>query len=311
MQIARRLGLGASLGFPLLTLAFAMSAAPVSAAAPPITTGPQPLCSKVTPSCGTNCTNTPFELTKCWTTTYGPAKADVIVVPAGVTPAAATSSTNMLTCQSGSYALCFFSGPPSGIFGGKPLPCTLRKDGRVADCTCQYYSSGTNYVDINGILNQGAYYQAMQQCGPDGCGCTNITKKTCNSGTPPQATVCTYINNQPQGNPASSFYPKGQIVSTFSFIMSPPSGSYKLATAPPTCHGKYAGCMTAACRFTDGKAPSSHQSGDPIQCECPVYDGDYQVGADGQACTIPSANGKTYVWSAANTVVLSSSDSKK
>jgi hypothetical protein len=213
----------------------------------------------------------------------------------------------MLTCQSGSYALCFFSGPPNGLFGGQPLPCTLRPDGLVADCTCQYYGSGTNYVDINGILNQGAYFQAAQQCGATGCGCPNISGKTCTPNPPSQATVCTYVNNQPasaSSQSAGAFYPPPQIISTFSFAMSPQEGgSYKLAAQPAACHGKYAGCMTAACRFADGSAPSTHHNGDPIQCECPVYEGDYQVGAEGQACTIPASNGQTYVWSASNTVV--------
>jgi len=301
MKIARRLGLGLSLGVLLVLMLTLTFTASVSAAPP--TTGPLPLCSKVTPACGTNCTNMPFEPTNCWTTPYGPAKADVIVVPAGAKPAAATSSPNLLSCQGGAYALCFFSGPPAGISGGQPLPCTLRRDGTFADCTCQYYSSGTYYVDINGILNQGAYYQAVQQCQADGCGCPNITGKTCQSDAPSQASVCTYVNNQP----SSSFYPQVQIISTFSFAMSPPKGSYALATAPPACHGKYAGCMTAACKFADGSAPSSHQDGDAIQCECPVYDGDYQVGASGQDCTIPSSNGKTYIWSASNTVVAPTS----
>jgi len=299
MQIARRLGFG--LGVLLLSFT-----GPLSAAAPAAKT--PPLCSAITPPCGTNCTNTPFELTKCWTTSYGPARADVVVVPADAKPAAAISSPNMLACQGGGYALCFFSGPPAGIFGGKPLPCTLRRDGLAADCTCQYYSSGTYYVDINGILNQGAYYQAAQQCGPNGCGCPNITGKTCQPNPPSQAAVCTYVNNQSasvSSQPVSAFYPPAQILSTFSFAMSPQGGgSYKLATAPAACHGKYAGCMTAACRFADGNAPSTHHDTDPIQCECPVYEGDYQVGAEGQACTIPSSNGQTYVWSASNTVVV-------
>jgi hypothetical protein len=307
MKIARS-GLSVSLGTLLLTLTFAVS---VSAAAPPAkaapkpaapsgTSGQQPLCSKVTPSCGTNCTNTPFEPTSCRPTRFGPAKADVIVRPA-----------NMLSCQGDAYALCFFSGPPAGLFGGQPLPCVLGPGGLTADCTCQYYSSGTNYVDINGILNQGAYYQAVQQCGADGCGCANATAGKagkCASSTT-QATVCTYVSNQPKGDPASSFYPKSevQIISTFSLAMTPP---YQLAKKPPTCHGKYAGCMTAACRFTDGKPPSAHKDGDPIHCDCPVYDGDYQVGASGQACAIPSSNGNTYVWSASNTVERDSSSKK-
>jgi hypothetical protein len=308
MQIARRLGLGVSLGVLLLTLAVAVPASAAPAAKKPAA----PLCSKLHPP---STTNTPFELTKCWTTVYGPAQADVIVVPPNATVAAATSSPNMLSCQGGAYALCFFSGPPGIISGGKQaLPCTLRPGGLVADCTCQYYSSGTYYVDMNGILNQGAYYQTVSQCGPEGAGCRNIV--SCPPGTqcpssPSQAQVCTYVNNQPLGNPANSFYPKAQVISTFSFAMSPPNGPYKLATKPPACNGKYAGCMTAACKFADGSLPSSHHNGDAIQCECPVYDGDYQVGADGQSCTIPSSDGKTYVWSASNTVVAKAPTSKK
>ena len=313
MKLARRPGLGVSLDVLLLTLAFAIpvsAAAPAmeTAAAPPTTTKPHPLCANVTPSCGNDCSNTPFELTKCWTTTYGPAQADVVVVPAGTKPAAATKSPNMLSCQGGGYALCFFSGPPTAIVqGGQPLPCVLRPGGLIADCTCQYYISGQYFVDINGILNQGAYFEAVEQCGADGSGCLNIV--SCPPGSPcptdvPQANVCNYINNQPLGNPACSFYPKAQVLSTFSFAMSPPNGSYSLSATPQTCNGKYAGCMTAACRFADGSEPASHKNGDAIQCECPVYDGAYQVGAAGQDCTIPpGSDGTTYVWSASNTVV--------
>ena len=43
------------------------------------------------------------------------------------------------------------------------------------------------------------------QCQPDGTGCANITSA---SGT--QATVCTYVNNQPLGNAAGSFYPNAK-----------------------------------------------------------------------------------------------------
>jgi hypothetical protein len=224
----------------------------------------------------------------------------------------------MLACQGGGYALCFFSGPPAGIFGGQALPCILGRDGLTANCTCQYYSSGTYYVDINGILNQGAYFGAVKQCGPDGSGCSNITSQSNTSLSLTQATVCTYVNNQSLGNAAGSFYPNAkdrvQAVSTFSFAMSPPKGNYQLPTQknpPATCTGKYAGCMTAACRFKDGQPASAHHNGDAIQCECPVYDGTYQVGASGQTCPISSSDGKTYVWSASNTVVPSASDSKK
>jgi hypothetical protein len=303
MRLARRSGLGMSLCVLLLTLTCAASvsaaaSAEEKAAAPPITTGPQPLCANVTPSCGDNCSNTPFEATKCWTTPYGPAAADVVVVPSDASSPVPTNSPNMLACQGGGYALCFFSGPPTAIVNeGQALPCVLGADGLVANCTCQYYSSvGTYYIDINGILSQGAYYEAVKQCGPDGSGCSNIVTSSTKT-----ANVCTYVNNQPLGNPANSFYPKGaQVVSTFSFAMTPP---YPLSKTPTACNGKYAGCMTAPCRFADGSSPASHKDGDPIQCECPVYDGDYQIGAAGQACAISSSDGKTYVWSASNTVV--------
>jgi hypothetical protein len=323
MTIVRGPGLGACLAVLLiLACAASVSAAEppgAKAEAPPTAAPQEPLCSAVTPKCAQegNCSNTPFELTKCWTTTYGPARADVVVVPAGAKPAAATNSPNMLLCQGGrAYALCFFSGPPVGIDGGQALPCILSPDKLTATCTCQYYSSGAYFVDINGILNQGAYYEAINQCGNDGSGCSNITgcskqDGTC-SGSGKPANVCNYINSQSSGNSAGSFYPtaQAQVISTFSFAMSPPNGNYQLATTATTCNGKYAGCMTAPCRFKDGSDPSSHKNGDPIQCECPVYDGPYQVGAAGQSCTIASPNADTYIWSASSTVVQSS-DSKK
>jgi len=289
MKMARRSGFGVSWGIVFLALTFMASVAAAAPAAKPaakkVTAGQPPLCSSITPSCGNKCTNTPFEPTKCWPTSHGPARADVVTLQA-----------NMLACQNSPYALCAFSGPPAGIFGGQPLPCVLGRGGLTADCTCQYYSSGKSFVAINAILNQGAYFGAVSQCGAEGKGCANATSE---SGT--QATVCTYVNNQPLGNPATSFYPKSdvQIISTFSLAMTPP---YQLAKDPPTCHGKYAGCMTAACRFKDGKPPSSHKDGDAIQCECPVYDGDYQISASGQPCTLSSSDGKTYIWSGSNTV---------
>lgn len=322
MKIARRPGLGLCLGALLLTSMCAVSVSEVSvvsAAEPPAkpaastttaTTSSQ-LCSGITPSCGSTCTNTPFQPTDCWTTTYGPARADVVLVPANAT-ATANHSPNMLSCQGGAYALCFFSGPPGGT-AGQPLPCVLGPKGDVADCTCQYYSSGQYYVDINGILNQGAYFEAVKQCGADGSGCLNIVN-TAQGSTPPsgvsQANVCNYINNQPLGNSASSFYPKAQaqVISTFSFAMTPPFMVSTKPVAPCPAHN-YAGCMTAPCRFADGSDPASHNNGDPIQCACPVYNGPYQVGETGQACTIPNSDGKTYVWSASYTMGPTSSTS--
>jgi hypothetical protein len=210
----------------------------------------------------------------------------------------------MLFCNGNAYALCFFSGPPkSGIPNQPDMPCKYRPGEHLADCACQYFSSGANFVDINGILNLGAYFETVDQCGADGHRCQNITvcgqtgtKAGCgNYRVPP---VCRYIQNQPSGDPATSFYPKGNVISTFSFALSPP---YVLATNAPQCAGPYAGCMTAPCFFTDGK--TSHSNGDQVVCECPVVNGTYQVGENGKACTIPPSGKAQYVWSAANTVV--------
>jgi len=100
-----------------------------------------------------------------------------------------------------------------------------------------------------------------------------------------------------------------QVISTFSFAMTPP---YMVSTKPvaPCPANNYAGCMTAPCRFADGSDPASHRNGDPIQCACPVYNGPYQVGETGQSCTIP-ADGKTYVWSASYTMGPTSSTPKQ
>ena len=119
---------------------------------------------------GHDCSNYPYHPTDCWTTPYGPAKADVII-PKPETKTAMTSP-NMLYCEGNTYALCFFSGPPTAD-GQVPstntaLPCVLSKDGKSANCTCQAYTSGPNFVDINGILNRGAYFETVNVCGTDG-----------------------------------------------------------------------------------------------------------------------------------------------
>ncbi len=247
--------------------------------------------------CGANCSNHPFEPTDCWTTKYGPAKADVVISP-----------TNLLYCNGDAYALCFFSGPPNktGINPkNQPLPCVLKGD--VANCTCQVYTSGANFVDINGILNRGAYFETVNACGADGSGCQNMhtcgpdgTKSGCGSLKP--APVCQYVKNQNPNNPSVSLMPKADLISTFStaMIKDHPQGIH-----PPDCTGPYAGCMTAPCFFKPGHT-GAPVKGETIQCECPVYNGTYQVGAAKQACTIPPNGTTQYVWSAANNLVVSS-----
>lgn len=274
------------------------------------------------PTCGNHCSNTPFHRTDCWTTPYGPAKADVVITPSG--KLGALDSTNMLYCPAGHYALCFFSGPSSPTGTGCPsssgcknnrLPCVLSEDRKSANCTCQYYTADAqhpSFVDINGILNLGAYHETVEVCGPDGSRCANL--KNCGkdqagcpdphpcsapgTGASCLAPVCKYVEQQNQLDPKVSLIPGAEAVSTFSFAM---QSSHPIGGTP--CSGLYAGCMTAPCKFTSGSA-STHSPGDPIQCECPTYDGTYQIGQDHESCNIHSnEKGKSYVWSASNTVV--------
>ncbi|HEV8582654.1 MAG TPA: hypothetical protein VGX68_26605 [Thermoanaerobaculia bacterium] len=248
------------------------------------------------PTCaaGQTCSNYPFQRTDCWTTTHGPAKADVIEGP-----------NNLLYCKQGAYALCFFSGPPTPT--GKnpdnpPLPCVLKGD--VANCTCQVYTAGPSFVDINGILNLGAWQQTVQVCGADGSGCANLANCGKDGSLPgcdkrTQAPVCQYVQNQDPNDPTVSLMPKADVISTFSPTAM--SANYQLGSTPG-CKGRYAGCMTAPCFYPKGaKQPAS--DGDPIQCECPTFDGPYQVGQFKQQCDIPSSNGTSYVWSAANNLM--------
>jgi hypothetical protein len=57
-----------------------------------------------------------------WTTSYGPAYANIILAP-----------SNFLPCLGGPFALCYYSGPSSGA---EDLSCTLTPDGLYANCNC-------------------------------------------------------------------------------------------------------------------------------------------------------------------------------
>lgn len=266
-----------------------------------------------TPPCGDDCSNTPFRPTDCKTTEYGAARADIVI------GSNAMQSPNMLYCPGGApYALCFFSGPPQKT--GNPqsnnnaLPCTPIPGTNLANCACQVYNTGEYYVDMNGILNLGAYYQTIQTCGADGSGCKNI--RDCNSqgqsnscATSPTnpcppcpstvAPVCNYINAQSKvTGPKDTFYPQPDLISTFSFAMGTvsPGGAYQLGSHP--CKGVYAGCMTAPCNYPKGT--TSLQDGGIVNCACPLWYGDYQIGQTGQTTCPTQSDG--WVWSAANAV---------
>lgn len=252
--------------------------------------------------CGEDCSNQPFVPTRCWTTEYGPAKADIFV-----------SDTNFLYCNGGSYALCFFSGPPYPT--GKPrdrgqnpsLPCTLEGDG-LANCKCEVFTSGPYFVDINAILNRNAWYQTVAACNADGSGCKNLavcgkdgkgTKKdgsrACDGLQP--APVCQYVQNQNPQDASVSLIPGADLVSAFSFAM---DDDYRTGSSD-CASGEYAGCMTAPCYFQEG-ATMPPKNGDPIQCMCPTWTGEFQIGQLGRERECKILDGRVYVWSAANKV---------
>jgi|CXWL01.1.fsa_nt_gi hypothetical protein len=257
----------------------------------------------------TDCPNDVFIPTECYTTQYGPSRANVITVPEGGN---ALTSTNMLYCNGGHYALCFFSGPPNAT-GNDPntnpkLPCLLDGSGDFARCTCQAFTNGAFFVDIHSIGNLRVYYQTVDACGVEGEKCQNMvncghdgSKAGCLDNTPPP--VCSFVQNQDPRYPQVSLIPGADMISTFSFAM---DSDYTLGTTecPNADHLPYAGCMTAACNFV-GTKPTGPYDGNPIECKCPTWNGPYQVGQtlSSSQCIIPNgAQGEKYVWSAAYTV---------
>lgn len=295
---------------------------------------PPASCSPTVPCSGEDCVpcaNVPFEPTTCWPTEYGTAAADVV-----------TTSANFLYCDTGNYALCFFSGPPfpTGNLDSHPtnpaLPCVLSDDGKTADCACEAFTASAEqpyYVDINSILNLGAYNETVYKCGADGSRCKNIVSMKqlhCPDGpdgpttpngclTPP---VCAYLAGQNAADMSTSLLPGADLISAFSFAMGSSSdkGEYTVGSTP--CNGVdsglYAGCMTAPCRYPSGVTAPSNDPSDPtiVQCACPTFLGEFQVGQDqytleqasfkagaGPDVCNPGLQGQAfYVWSASNTI---------
>lgn len=285
-------------------LVFLVSCTLAAAAQAQVVGAPEP-CSP-TPKCAPNCKNVPFEQTACWTTPYGPAAADVVLVAEGKK---ATDSSNMLQCGSGPYALCFFSGPPEPT-GKDPktnqkLPCIVDASGKTANCSCQYYSSGTNFVDINGILNLGAYYETVAQCGHKGENCRNLANKVACDKNPSlkqcqEAVVCQYIRNQNRQKPEQSLWPNADTISDFSFAM---ADDYDMTGVTSCTTDRYAGCMTAPCTFPNGTAPAD---GGIVNCSCPLVQGVFQIGQKSPFENQPyRCNlGDVHAWSASNTIGL-------
>src|SRR5215510_12169866 len=186
-----------------------------------------------------------------WSTNFGPAFRDTIEKPSQLVPC------------TGQFALCFHS-------GADPLPCTLTKNGKYANCTCTVQNS-TNYVLVNAILNYNEYLVTLAACGADGSGCS----------TPDSAPVCAELVK-------GKLIPGAKVISTFDpasveQIVSAIQSGTSSATG---CDGAYAACMTAPCKIKkDGTA----------QCSCPVFHGRCQLVGDSNACSlggnlIPSAS---------------------
>lgn len=253
--------------------------------------------------CGDDCSNTPYVENDCWTTVHGPAAANIVISASG-NP---MKSTNMLLCDSGPYALCFFSGPPDKTgtnANNNALPCVMDESGDSASCSCQYYDQGISFVDINGIINQNAYYETVQKCGHDGAGCANmlacgsdssVSTTSCNMQ---EAPVCTYVRGQNAQNADQSLVPGYDTISTFSMAM---QNDYTML--PTQCEGEYLGCMTAPCSFPEGT--TDPKTGLIVQCQCPMAKGKFQLGQklSSADCSIATgSDGTKYLWSAARTV---------
>jgi hypothetical protein len=170
----------------------------------------------------------------------------------------ALTPSDFLPCF-GPYALCYYAN------------CPVAEDGRVSACEC-FEWFGPNFVLMTSILNAESYQETIEQCTDDPASCQQT------NGAP----VCRDVNR-------GVFYSDASRVSTFGFYRAPiePIGSTDCSEEP----GPYAGCMTAPCA---GPTMSNSDGTISITCECPIYDGPYQIGQSGETCdTSPT------VWSAA------------
>lgn len=160
----------------------------------------------------------------------------------------------------GPYALCYYAN------------CTASPDG-VAECPC-YDWFGTNYVLLSAILNLDAYNETQSFCAANPGVCL---------GVPNSAPVCDYINSGEFMNGATR-------ISTFSTYRATvePIGSTDCSDDP----GVYAGCMTAPCFGPVTIDPSGRTA--TLSCDCPTFDGPYQVGKSGLSC-----DNAPLAWSAA------------
>jgi hypothetical protein len=186
-----------------------------------------------------------------------------------------------------SYALCYYSGPkkPTGLSeGNASLPCTLSKNGVVANCTCYEISTSwappsklPYFVDINSILDTDVYLRTIDVCGLDGSNCVGGDK---------EIPVCGAINS-------NTLIPGADMISVFS-----PYRKLDYPAGSKDCGAElYAGCMTAPC-YRTGEVD---EHGNPlVECKCPVFTGPFQIGQGSSTENPLRCNlGKNRVWSAA------------
>ncbi len=231
------------------------------------------------PYCGDDCGNLPFCLTTCQGADSG-------------------SETNLLYCESATYANCHYSGPPwaTGTNSDNiPLPCKLNADNSVADCKCPVFE-GPTYVHMNYILNLGVYYETVAVCGSDGSKCQNQetcppgTEGTCQGEVPP---VCKYITQQASDDPSVSLIPGADLISTYGYGMD--QDYPDVSPTSTTCNNLViANCMTAPCTYDDSNADGDSPSGMRYaQCACPtMFESSFPLSQDGQICNLPEG----YVW---------------
>lgn len=219
------------------------------------------------------------------------------------------AATNFLACRGNGYALCYYSGPSGQQptrpgTSAPPLPCDPIGPA-AADCTCYALPGGVyegaltwNYVEVGSILNPAVRSETIAQCGEDGTDCLNMVSLHGSCRTPDgaiaeaeecqQAPVCSYLGNAAEGI-SQTLYPDREdveLISTFSFAYSDVHriGSHDCTATP---YHQYAGCMTAPCTQDENGLTT---------CECPLFQGPYQVGQDYYAL---QCNISPNVWSAA------------
>jgi hypothetical protein len=170
-----------------------------------------------------------------------------------------TGPSALLPCF-GPYALCYYS------------DCTKSDDGTVSSCPC-FDWFGPSFVDINGILNLDSYVETKALCDADSAACRQVNASP----------VCKQVN-------AGTFLSGATRISTFSFYRADeePIGETNCTDEP----GLYSGCMTAPC--FGSAVPDPGTGTFTITCDCPNYDGPFQLGKDGQDCH----NTSQMTWSA-------------